>query len=511
MSTSTTTPSYTTLPADATLGATNRYKIKVTDACGTVKEKEFTVNVYGDITIGDIADQTICAGGTTILNPSISGGKTPYASYAWYKDGGSTPVATTATYTTPAGDATFGASHTYTIKVTDGCGTVKQNTFTVNVYSDITVSDDNQERSICKNTITLLEPTISGGKTPYASYAWYKDGSATAIPSATSDEYTVPAADAVAGQTHTYKIKVTDDCGTVKEFTYTIHIWADLTGTLTSPITGICQGTTTALTVSGLNNIGTPSYQWERSPNGTSDWSTIGGATGATYNAPINEAGHVYYRVNITDGGRASGCNTLTLSTDVVVNDTLEPGLPATLEICVSPAVNNSVTLTSAGTTTDYNYVWSIPSGGTITSGSVSSNPVTIQFSPAGVYTVTMTAENKTTHCISHGKTVVTAKATPTPTITALDDGVCYGDEITLTAEVSGGTTPYTYTWATITAGNDDPTPNDPPSTATVTPATTGTVEYTLTVRGGNGCEATSPTFAVTVKRLEATMTITAP
>ncbi|MBO4752934.1 MAG: choice-of-anchor J domain-containing protein, partial [Bacteroidales bacterium] len=171
VSTSTTTSSYSTPTSDATLGATNHYTIKVTDACGTEKEKEFTVNVYGDITIGDIAAQTICAGGSATLAPTISGGKTPYASYAWYKDGGSTPVATTATYTTPAGDATFGASHTYTIKVTDGCGTVKQKTFTVNVYSDITIGDI-AAQTICAGGSATLAPTISGGKTPYASYAW---------------------------------------------------------------------------------------------------------------------------------------------------------------------------------------------------------------------------------------------------------------------------------------------------------------------------------------------------
>ena len=136
------------------------------------------------------------------------------------------------------------------------------------------------------------------------------------------------------------------------------------------------------------------------------------------------------------------------------------------------------------------------PSGGTgvytiVTLDGTSTTPV------GGVYTWTGVAAGEHTLRIRDSRTADGCDSVkiinidqPTPVVVSAtgDTPICEGDNVTLTAgDATGGAGgPYTYTWTALTAGNDDPTPNE--QSATATPSTTGTVSYVVTARDASGC-----------------------
>lgn len=119
------------------------------------------------------------------------------------------------------------------------------------------------------------------------------------------------------------------------------------------------------------------------------------------------------------------------------------------------------ITASGAGSTNPYSYVWN-------------TNPpqttATISGLPAGSYTVTV---NSGTACPAQSTITVTE---PTPlTVTGLaTDALCLSTNGSVTTNVSGGTTPYTYMW------------NDGSTNASLTGLAAG--NYHVDVKDANGC-----------------------
>jgi len=67
-----------------------------------------------------------------------------------------------------------------------------------------------------------------------------------------------------------------------------------------------CLGTTTILSCSVANAIGTVSYQWQSSTTSGGTFSDISGETNAIYEAPTTSSGTTYYKVIATDSGTTS-------------------------------------------------------------------------------------------------------------------------------------------------------------------------------------------------------------
>ena len=108
-----------------------------------------------------------------------------------------------------------------------------------------------------------------------------------------------------------------------------------------------------------------------------------------------NTAGHQTVSVNYTNGDCAPGSPTVF---NVIVAPSLVPAITGPSEVCTNATGN--VYTTQPGMT---NYVWTVPSGGTITSGGTSaSNTVTITWNTAGAQTVDVgyTNENSCTVAI---------------------------------------------------------------------------------------------------------------
>ena len=170
------------------------------------------------------------------------------------------------------------------------------------------------------------------------------------------------------------------------------------------------------------NYTGTPTYQWE--PGGATT-ASISNLTAGTYSCII---------------GLQSGCG---LTTQTIVATVLPS--PVTFSyttsaqnpLCIN-GTTGSASVTVSGGTAPYSYSWNT------NPGTQTTNPATGL--AAGVYTVNV---KDNTGCI--GSTTV-ALTNPPPIVATVNTlpTICTGSTGTATVNViSGGTGPYTYTWAT--------------------------------------------------------------
>jgi len=131
-----------------------------------------------------------------------------------------------------------------------------------------------------------------------------------------------------------------------------------------------------------------------------------------------------------------------------------------TNNVCNGDALG-SLTVTATDGSTPYTYSWSN-----------SATSATITSLAAGTYTVTVTDGGGTTSTSSATITEPTALNT---TISSQTNVACFGESTgSLTASVTGGTSPYTYNW------------NSGETSATITGKAAGT--YTVSVLDNNGC-----------------------
>ena len=420
-------------PSTAEAG-TFLYRVTVSDECPNEKTTEsVTVVVYSLPTIGDIAEQTICVGTTTTLAPTISGGKADLT-YAWYKDNNNNPIAnaTSATYTTPAEDATDGATHTYKLVVTDACGNTANKTFTVKVAQALAVADI-ENQTICVGTSTTLTAAPSNGTEPYT-YQWYKGNAA--IANATNASYETPAADAVSGQSVTYKVIVTDACeNTVAvEKTVTVSVVNALTVADIENQT-ICVGTSATLTAVPSNGTTPYTYQWYKGDE------AIANATNASYETPTADAvsgQSVTYKVVVTD----ACANTVAVEKTVTVSvyDALDIEETHTNISCFG-GDNGSITVTASNGNPGYQFKIDNESYSELSA----TTTATYDQLTAGNYTVTVKDNCGTEKSIAIELTEPAALAA---TITEQVNVNCYrGNDgsITVTATENTGTAPYTY------------------------------------------------------------------
>ncbi len=161
---------------------------------------------------------------------------------------------------------------------------------------------------------------------------------------------------------------------------------------------------------------------------------------------------------------------TVTDSTGCTAEASIEIDEPSAIDLMVGSVTISCSDLGNAaavvmGGTGSFGYLWS---NGETTMG--------IMGVPAGIYSVTVTDENGCTAVDS-----VDVITEPTPSVSIIiDQSISESDPNSgqLTANVSGGTAPFTYNW------------NNGETTATIHSLPSG--NYTVTVTDDNGCTATS-------------------
>lgn len=422
----------TTPTADLTNVPSGNYTLTVTDGNGcTVQSGPHTINEDSNPVLGGTAVVTAatCVANGSINGITISGGITPYT-YEW--NGISSP---SANLSAPAGN--------YTLVVTDanGCD-VTSIQYTIDASASPVISGTPAITHVtCTTQGSITGLTVSGGTQPY-NYTW------NAVPSTTPD-----LTNATAGQ---YVFIVTDAAGCVSQSgPHTINQIPAHTLGGTAVITDVTctqAGGITGITVSG----GTQPYTY-----------TWNGVPSSTINLVNAIAGT--YTLVVTD---ANGCTQN--SGPYVVNGEDVPTVAGTVVITNATClVGGSISgLSVSGGTAPYTYEWNGSTSATINTNNLDPDDYTLIVTDANGCTATSgpyTVAAPSQPLIGANPVVIPA--------TCLQGG-------SITISVSGGTTPYTYSW---NGGQY--------TTASISNLTPGS--YTVVVTDANGCTDTQ-IFTVT-------------
>jgi len=443
-----------------------------------------------------------CGANNGTASVTATGGISPYT-YSWSPSGQTSQTATglsAGTYTVTVTDATGCKITAQTVAITGSSGTLTLNTSQNNVSCN---GGLNGNASVTSTT----------GTSPYT-YSWNPSGQNTQTSTGLSaGNYTVTVID-ISGCSSTVSVAITQPslltsnssstlatCGSSNgsasvtgsggtiNYTYS---WSN--GQLTQTATGLAANTYTATITDSkgctktmaviVTNAGSPSISITSSTNvncfggnnGTATASASGGTGALTYSwAPSGGNGTIgtgltagTYTVTVTD---VNGCS---VNTTVVITQ------PTQLTAAVSTSTNincfggnnGSATVTAAGGTTGYTYLWN--------NGQVNANATGLT---AGSYTATVT-DNK--GCTQTATVTITQPTVLAVGISASTNISCNGgNNGAATITSGGGTSGYTYLWSNAQTA------------ATATGLIAGT--YTVTTTDSKGCTQT------------ATVTITQP
>ncbi len=423
--------------ATATGLSAGNYTATVTDANGCTTTQTFAITQPPVLATTSSQVNVLCNGqcnGSATI--SASGGTAPYT-YAWAPSGGT------------AATATALCAGSYTVTVTDANGCTISQTYTITQPPALTASTT-ATPATCGSPNGSATVTASGGTAPY-SYSWTPAGGTAAT-----------ATGLIAGS---YTVTITDANGCTTTATANVANTGGPGATITSSANILCfGGSNGSATVTASGGTAPYSYSWAPA-----------GGTGATATALI--AGS--YTVTVTD---ANGCIT-TASVTLTEPPALAASATSTPVLC-NGGTTGTAGVTASGGTAPYTYAWA-PSGGT---GSSATGLA------AGTYTVTITDAGG---CTTTATTTVTQPTAITATASSTPVLCNGGNTGAASVNVSGGTTPYTYSWS--------------PSGGTGSSATSLTAgAYTITITDASGC-VTNPTVTVTEPTALAASTTTTP
>lgn len=302
--------------------------------------------------------------GTATLTRSGS----PPSGITWYwqgknSSGTSTTKGSGSTYTPNEGNGTYyiRARSNSTGQWSTGSGSVS---VTIANYTAGTIGS---AHTICYggNPSNLTNSSSASGGSGGYSYQWQYSSTGTSgwtnISGATGTSYDPPS-----GLTANrwYRRSVVSCSGQTKySNTIMVTVWPDLSaGAISSP-SPICYGgdpeNITVLSSGGGN--GTYNYQWQYSSDGSTGWTDISGATGASYNPPSGLTSTRWYRRRVQSCSQTK----YTLGTEVVVRDEiLEPAAPSISSVC------GSVTLTRSNPPSGITWYWQATENGESTNNS---------------------------------------------------------------------------------------------------------------------------------------------
>lgn len=374
-------------------------------------------------------------------------------------------------------------SGTYTVTVTTACGTVAD-TITVSPAFNATVATTNVTCNGGDNG--AVDVTVTNGTTPY-SYLWSSGETTEDIDTLPAGTYTLTATEA-GGCTVTLTAVVTEPTAlSINGAVADVLCHSDSTGGVTLSVTGGAPLTNTlSQTATGSNLQATTTFTFTglqaSALAGSLTFSSVGDLDGNAGNLE----NWVFYDENgnqlTTVGGTGNGgdqCGPVLSSTVTVTPQQLATWLAdgtATFTAVSSPNVNltlcgNDFVAVDFSYPGVYAYVWS--------NGDSTSNLSNVV---AGTYSVTVTDANGCTGAATYTINEPTAIAA---SLDSMFNVSCHGlSDGGVYVSVTGGVSPYTYSWSNAATTED--LMNVPAGT------------YTGTVTDANGCTLVSPQIPVT-------------
>lgn len=475
--------------------AAGAYGLTVLDGNGCSAATNITIGNANGPTASAGTNRTICAGTSSALNATASGGATPY-SYSWST--GSTAATTTVS---PATTTTYSV----TIRDGNGCTSAAQVQVSVNALPNPTITGN---LSLCVGSEASL--TAIGG----VSYLWSNGSTANIL-------------NVSPANTTTFTVTATDANGCAATASRTVNVSPLPVAAINGPA-AVCNGGSITLTAAGGTafawSTGSTTADLSISPLTTNEYTvTVANAAGCTAtitktirvnplplpsvtssNAACGQTngtalatvqgGTLPYRYTWSNGGTAAnltglaaGTYTVTVSDNngctntgsAVITNANGPtaGAGSNTAVCTGGSV--ILNAFANGGTAPYSYQWS--------TGALS-EAISLTPTATGTYTVTVSDNN---NCSSTASVVVTVNPLPALTI-AGNTALCNGQITALTA--SGG---QSYLW------------NTGATTASINVTMPGL--YVVTATGSNGCMATNSLQMTLKPGITATLNVVSP
>jgi len=470
----------------------------LTNAIGCITDTAVLITIYPKPTvIGSATKTTVCRSETINLNSTASGGTTPYASYAWTTTNGNF-VGATNTTTATAVQPNAG-SYNYTISVTDANGCVGSDIIAVTVTSNQSpvVSVSQSATTLCGTGQTVnLTSSISAGTTPYT-YSWTASASGGGLNSPVNQS-TASATPTQSGSYY-YILNVTDAIGCKgSDSTAVIAASLGLGVTVSNTNPKLCNGQSLTVNSTPVGGVTPYTYTWTGSPSGANITSST---TIQNITAKPTVNGTYTYSVLVKDANNCSATASATAA--IIVSASTPPTISASA--ASSSACNGQTTITlnatrTNSTTSPYNYVWT--GSGLITSSyssNFTSTSTTAKPTSTGTYTVTITDANNCSASATTGSVTVNPLPVVAPTANYISSNLCFGQNITLLSNPSGGTgsvSSWTYSWTQSLGGGIFITNTQ---NTTASPLLGGTYTYSVSATDTKGCTTSGTTGSVTV------------
>ena len=413
---------YTWLPSGVNTASISNltigiYTVNIKDSKQCILSNTVQINQPSDINISLNTSSTKCFSTPTgSITSSVSGG-TPNYSYLWLPNGSINNSLTNI------------ATGTYTLNITDNNGCLKTATATVQDAQQIipSISFTNASCSYLNNGSASV--SSSGGSTPY-SYTWTPGNSTNTLVTS------------LAAGTYTVKVKDLNNCIVTQTVAISKPSALSTSITTTNETCNYLNNGTAAVSVSG----GTSPYNYS--------WNS------GLYTTPsVSNLSSGIYTLVVTDN---ASC-VLTKTISITQPSSITINFNNQINVSCFGGTNGYVSTSTNGGSPGYTYSWA-PNGST----SNSSNNLS-----AGIYTVTVT---DTKSCIATNTVNISQPSAPITNSISITPITCYGlANASATANVSGGTPTYNYTW---TPGN----------TIGQTKSNMGPGTYTVNVKDSKGC-----------------------
>jgi len=447
-----TSSTYTTSESSS---GTYDFYVEVTDSDGSAYSSTYAETV--DPALGASISSSLNPsdiGQSVVFTASGSGGSGTYNNYNFYLNGGSVQSSSGNQWTE---DFTSTGSNSVYVVITDSNGySATSGTITQTVNTDPTVSiSSSQNPTDVGNTVTFTS-SVSGGTAGY-SYSWSINGN-TYTTSSASYSFT-------SSGTYSVSLSVTDAAGYVVTQTLDETVNSDPTVSASSSVSSADVGYSISFSSTPSGGTGPYTYSWTLNGNQLS--------TSQDFSYSFSSSGSYTLTVTVTDA--------VDTPTSASVTVTINPNPSISVSSSQNPSdVGNSVTFSSSvsgGTGTD-TYLWYINGVQESTASSFS-----YSFSSAGTYYINVTVTDGDGHTASYSLTE-TVNPDPSVTINVVHNPTDVGIWATFTADITGGTGPFTYSW---TVNGQVFTS----SSVNYTFTSSGTYPVSLSITDANGNQAT--------------------
>lgn len=500
---------------------TYKFRINVKDTTGSVIARDFTVTVTAALqNQSSISSASVVPNTKIVMTAKATGGTSPYK-YAFYYRRTTTEkwtVAGTEFGTSTTSSFTPSAAGEFIVKIVvkDAKGAEASKTFNVTCSSELTNKSSVDQNKVIPGTTIKLTAKGSGGISPYTytfSYKGASDSTWKTIDTANTTTTTQSLKLSTVG-TYNVKISIKDKSGKTSDKIFTVVCAAELKNNSTVSATNITPGTTVTITGKASGGAGSYKYSFAYKKKSASTWTQIGTEFGTASTATFKPTAADTYNVRIIVKDKNN--TTVTKTFEVVSASTLQ-NTSSISASSVKP--NQTVTLTAkaSGGSGKYTYSFAYKKSSASTWTTInasSSNTSTATFKPttAGTYNARVIVTDSNGQSLAKVFDVICAsELTNSSSVSATN--VKAGSSITITGKASGGTAPYTYSYAYrktsetqwTRIGSSEYTSS---TSATFKPSAVGSYQVQVIVKDKNGAVTGKIMNVSAVKETAATFSV---